>query len=297
MQASASLGRAARATIPCFTTILAVALQALNSSAQVTLAPPGDNSSVQVNPNGTVNNWVVDGNNILNPLSSGAEWFYDSVGTGTPTAIQNGTSGITSTPVTSPTADSQSFGSTYSYTSGAFSLQAVYTLTASPVGSGNSDLQENIDVKNTQATSLTFHFFQYANFTLTPPANVLLSEQTSKGVPLYTLAEVTGGTQMISESFVDAALNPGAPEGTITPSLTALTNTPAFMLAGPAVTTNGPGSAWILEWDVVIPTGGDFILNKDINVTVTPEPSALPLLVAGLGVFGLFNIYRRRKAA
>ena len=103
---------------------IAVSLQTLSGSAQVTNLAPGGNSSAQVNSSANViNNWVIDGNNILNPSANGVEQLFYSVGSGTPTGIQNGASSIVSTPVTQPTSDSQTFGSTYNYTAGQFSLQ------------------------------------------------------------------------------------------------------------------------------------------------------------------------------
>lgn len=293
-------GATAKRAATAFSAVLATISLALTSQAQVTLAP-GDNSSIVVNPStGSAANWIVDGNNILNSLSGGVQGLFYSVGGGTPAGIQSGTSGIVSSAVTHPTADSASFGSTYTYTSGAFSLQAVYTLTGGPVGSGNSDFQETINVKNTQATALTFHFFQYANFTIDPTATVALSTQTYRGTPLYTLAEINGGSLNLSE-YVDGSLNPGANKGTINSTQISAFLTPAagFQLPGSAVNTNGAGSAWVLEWDVTIPQNQTFILSKDIDVTgivPTPEPSEYALLSFGLLAFGAFRYYRRQPA-
>ena len=67
------------------------------------------------------------------------------------------------------------------------------------------------------------------------------------------------------------------------------------MLPGPASTVSGSGSAWLLEWDVTIGAGQEFDLNKDLNVTVTPEPGAVTLLGLGLLAFGAISFYRRRQ--
>ena len=134
---------------PVFLAVAFLGLHPSNVSAQVVALNPGDNSSIDINtsgPNAGAYDWVADGNNLLNPLGNGSQWFYYSVGAGTPSGVQN-IGAVNNTATTSPTPDSASFGSTY--TAGSFSLQAVYTLTGGPVGSGKSDLQETITVKNT----------------------------------------------------------------------------------------------------------------------------------------------------
>ena len=197
----------------------------------------------------------------MNSALGGFQNFYYSVGAGTPTPIQSGI-GVLSTPVITIAGDTASLNTTYGNGSNPFSLQAVYILTGGPVGSPNSDLTEDIDVKNNQATALTFHFFQYANFTV-PSPSVSLQTQLYQNTPLYTLAQVAGGSIALTE-YIDGTLNPGAEEGTITPpTVTALTTTAGFGLPGPAVNTSGPGGAWLLEWDVTIPVNGTFILSKD----------------------------------
>ena len=287
-------GANARTVRPVFFALLALTLRALNSSAQYTLAP-GDNSSVQVNPTGgnLVQDWTVNGINILNSALGGFQNLYYSVGnSGVPTPIQSGI-GALSVPSLSIVGDIATLNTTYGSGSTPFSLQAAYTLTGGPAGSANSDLTEIVNVKNNQTAPLTFHFFQYANFTV-PNGTVSLQTTLFRGTPLYTLAEVSGGPISLSE-YVDGTLNPGANEGTITPSLVALA-TPGFALSGPAVNISGSGSAWLLEWDVTIPVDGTFQLSKDVYATInspTPEPGVLSLLSLGLLGFGGFRFYRR----
>lgn len=289
MKTSTGFRGTAKAVFSTMCAICATALLPAVAPAQVTNLAPGDNSSIQVNPTGGgVFNWTIDGNNILNTTAGGNQWFYYSVGAGTPTAVQNGALNISSTAVTSPAADTASFGTTYTYNG--YSLQAVYTLTGGQPLSGSSDLQETINVKNTQATPLTFHFFQYANFTI-PNASVSLSTQLYRGTPLFTLAEINGGSMSLTE-YVDDSLNPGANEGEINPvSIVPITGSPA---------TSGPGSAWLLQWDVTLAANQTFILSKGIDVTgitPTPEPAQIWLLSLGLVAFGGFRYYRRRTAS
>jgi hypothetical protein len=296
MQATTTL-RSVSAKVSAATLFAGIllAFQAETGNAQITNLAPGDNSSAQVNAGANIiNNWNIDGVNILNPAGNGVEQLFYSIGSGTPAGIQSGASSITSTPVTQPTPDSQTFGSTYNYTGGQFSLQAVYTLTGSAPGTGTSDFQQNYAIKNLSGGALSFHFFEYANFTIGSGANVLLSEQTVKGVPAFTLAQVNGGVSL--SEFIDASLTPGALEGSITPNITALTSTPGYTLPGPASTMSGPGSAWLLEWDVTIGVGQEFDLNKDLNVVVTPEPGPVAFLGLGLVAFGALSFYRRRLA-
>jgi hypothetical protein len=290
-------GAHVRMVAPVFLAVLALGLQAVNSGAQYTLAP-GDNSSVQVNPTGgnLVQNWTVNGINILNSAAGGFQGLYYQVGGGVATPIQSGI-GALSAPALTVVGDTASLNTTYSTAGNPFSLQAVYTLTGGPAGSANSDLTEIVNVKNNLATALNFHFFQYANFTV-PNANVSLQTTLYRGTPLYTLAQVVGGPVSVSE-YVDGTLNPGANEGTITPNLVALTTTPGFGLPGPAVNVSGAGSAWLVEWDVLIPVNGTFQLSKDIYATLqtpAPEPGVVSLLSLGFLAFGGFKFYRRCSA-
>jgi hypothetical protein len=289
MKTSTGFRGAAKAAFSILCAISAAALQPTAAHAQATNLAPGDNSTVQIDPaGGAVDNWVVDGNNILNSATGGTQWFYSAVGAGTPAPIQNGALSISSTPVTSAAADTASFGTTYTYSG--YSLQAVYTLTGGQPLSGTSDLQETIDVKNTQATPLTFHFFQYANFTITG-GTVSLSSQLYRGQSLFTLAQISAPGVTLTE-YVDGSLNPGANEGEVNPvSIVPITGSPA---------TTGLGSAWLLEWDVTLAANQTFILSKDIDVTgipPAPEPAQLWLLSLGLAAFGGFRYYRRRPAA
>jgi hypothetical protein len=281
-----------------FLAVVALGLQIPDARAQLVTLAPGDNSSLQVNTSGAnagAVNWIVDGNNILNPVANGLQWFFYSVGAGTPAGIQQIGPPV-STAVTSLTPDSSSFGSTY--TDGAFSLQAVYTLTGGPVGSGNSDLQETITVQNTSAGALNFHFFQYANFTI-PNSTVSLYPINARGTPLYYLAQVNGGGISLSE-YVDGTLNPGANGGTITPpTLLSLTTTPGYQVPPGVVPVSGPGGSWLLEWDPTIQPNTSFTLSKDIDVTgitPAPEPAALSLFAFGLIGFCAFSFLRRRAA-
>jgi len=278
---------------PILLTAVTVALQAINGNAQYTLAP-GDNSSIVVNPSGgnLVQDWTINGNNILNSSVGGFQGLYYQLAGGVATPIQSGIGALTTVGPT-VVGDTASLNTTYSTAGNPFSLQAGYILTGSPAGSPNSDFQETINIKNNLATTLTFRFFQYMNLTV-PNATVSLQTTVFQGKPLYSLAEVSGGAVALSET-IDASLNPGANEGSITPNLTALTTVPGYGLPGPAVNVSGPGSAWELEWDVTLPVNGTFTVSKDIFATV-PEPSAFSLLSLGLLGFGAFKFYRRSSA-
>jgi hypothetical protein len=286
----------AKTGAPVLLTVLALGFQTVNSNAQ--LLAPGDNSSLVVNPSGgnLVQDWTIDGVNILNSASGGFQGLYYQVGSGVPTPIQSGIGALSSTGPTI-SGDTATLNTTYSTAGNPFSLQTVYSLTGGTPGSGNSTLTEVVNVKNTQATTLSFHFYQYAKFTV-PNSTVSLQTSLYRGNSLYTLAEVAGGISL--SEYVDGSLNPGASEGSVDPSLVALTTTPGFGLPGPAVNMSGSGSTWLLEWDVNIPANGTFILSKDIYATVpvspVPEPGTFSLLSLGLLGFGAFSFYRRRFA-
>jgi hypothetical protein len=293
MKTSSRFHRVApRGVLPAFFTAITLAFVAFNGGAQTVTLAPGDNSSIQVNTTGTnagVVNWDINGNDILNPAGNGLQWFYYSFASGTPAGIQNFGTAVSSG-ITKLSPDSESFGTTY--TGSGMSLQATYTLTGSQPGSGNSDFQQGIQLINNSGSQMVLHFFEYANFTVPNPSVSLFAINTHPN-PLYYLAQVSGVGVNLNE-YIQATVNPGANEGTITPSLASL-STPGFNLIGsPAVTTNGPGGAWLFEWDVTLNQGGSFDLLKDINAT--PEPGVLPLVALGLAAFGAFRILRRRSA-
>ncbi len=287
-----------------FLTVFVLVFQTPNSTAQITIQG-GGNSEVTIDPvNGGVADWTINGDDILNSTIGGLQWFaYETPG-GTPIGIQN--VGTLNTPDINISGNSTTLTTVYGNASSPFSLQAVYTLSGGPAGNQNSDLLENIDIVNNQATTLTLRFFQYANFTV-PNPSALLSTQLYHGVPLFTLAQVSGPVT-VSE-YVDASLNPGANEGTINqPFIQSLTPLPAglttapinFGLPGPAGNTNNAtSSAWLVEWDLTIAAGQNAIISKDINAEVlapVPEPTALPLVSLGLIGFGALWYYRRRPA-
>jgi hypothetical protein len=281
---------------PVFLTVLAFTLEAFNSSAA--LLAPGDNSSVVVNPVGgnLVQDWSINGFNILNSATGGFQGLYYSVGGGVATPIQSGI-GALSTVGPTVVGDTATLNTTYSTAGNPFSLQAVYTLTGGQVGSSTSDLTEDLTIKNNQATTLNIRFFQYANFTV-PNATVSLQTSLYRGTPLYTLVEVAGSGISVNE-YVDATLNPGAGSGSITPNLVDLTTIPGYGYAGPAVNTSGPGSKWALQWNFAIQAGQSVGLSKDIYVTIpqpAPEPGVVSLLSLGFLAFGGFKFYRRCSA-
>src|SRR3954465_2759411 len=126
---------------------VAVALVVLNTKAQTFHLTDG-NSSVSLTPGSSVgmNNWTVDGQNQLNQ-----QWFYFSVGN---SSLAAPISSLTLSPVAQPSASILNT----SYTGTGFSLQAVYSLVGGALGSGVSDLGEQIKIQNTSAAPLTFHF-------------------------------------------------------------------------------------------------------------------------------------------
>src|ERR1700722_2189146 len=130
---------------PILLTAVTVALQAFNGNAQFTLAP-GDNSSVVVNPAGgnLVQDWIVNGNNIMDSSAGGFQGLYYQLGGGVATPIQTGIGALTTTGPT-VVGDTASLNTTYSTAGNPFSLQAGYILTGSPAGSPHSEFQETIN--------------------------------------------------------------------------------------------------------------------------------------------------------
>lgn len=269
---------------------LAVTLQVLNTEAQTYTLTDG-NSSVSLTPGSSIgmNNWTVDGQNQLNQ-----QWFYYSVGNASVAAP------ISSLALATPVQPSGSLLNT-TYTGTGFSLQAVYSLVGGALGSGVSDLGEQIKIQNTSAAPLTFHFFQYADFNIGGTANNTVVQLAHNIRGLFGEALVSSGNIAISEN-VDTGISPGANRGEaaiFNSTLGNLTTIPGYQLNNN--TLAGPGHAtWAFEWDATIGINGTLIISKDLNiqgvsVAPAPEPATWSMISIGLIGLGARRFLGRRK--
>jgi len=227
-------------------------------------------------------NWTVDGASTLFQ-----QWFWYRIGPnnpeasintiGAPTVVTTGTQGLSAT-----------------YTASSFNLRVDYSLTGGTTGSGRSDMQETITIRNTSATALDFHFFQYSDFDLpgvgSPGGDNVSLGRNSLG--RFTEALQTHGSLSLSEVVADTVTTPGADHGEagyFADTLNRLNDgLPTTLNDNP---TAGPGDVtWAFEWDLHINPGDSAIILKDKNLQV-PEPTVAALVLLGLGAVTL----RRKK--
>ncbi|HVU26469.1 MAG TPA: hypothetical protein VHG71_01890, partial [Verrucomicrobiae bacterium] len=164
--------------------------------AQYTLT--SGNSSVAINASGAnsgVTSWIVNGQNQLND-----QWFWYRIGsTGPEYAINT---------IGTPTVDliSSSILQT-TYVSSQIQATILYSLVGGSAQSGTSDLSEQIAIQNLTSSSISFHFFQYADFNLGGTANND-SGQVTKAGSKYGGINQLDGTCMVSENVYTAVSQP-----------------------------------------------------------------------------------------
>jgi hypothetical protein len=163
------------------------------------------------------------------------------------------------------------------------------------VGSGVSDVTEQISIQNLTGSSQSFHFFQYADFNLGGTANNDSASATRAGKG-YNGVDQTDGFCHISEN-VDTVVSQSANEvqvATDNSLLMSLNNTTPTTLNN--YTSASGNIKWALEWDKTIAAGGTMIISKDMNIAGVipvnvPEPSMLSLF--GVAVIS-YSIRRYR---
>ncbi len=244
----------------------------------VTLNDANSSAQIAANTQQGMFNWTVDGINQLNQ-----QWFWYRIGTTGPEASINS---ISAPAITQPGANV----ATISYANALFSVSSTYTLRGGLAGSGASDIGESVVINNLSGAVLNLHFFQYSDFSLGgTPQNDFTALSRSMITGLYNEAAVWDANLVLTEN-VDTTASPGANHGEVAPigvtliSLNDGSPTTLSDVAGPL----GPGHyTWAFEWDLNIAVGDSIIISKDKNIqaALIPEPSALGLVLVGLGVF------------
>jgi len=163
---------------------------------------------------------------------------------------------------------------------GGLEIETLFTLRGGTNTSGNSDLAEQITIRNNSASTMSLSFFQFVDFDLGGDFN-------------DDSGQIVGGNtaqQSDNDFFVS--------ETVATPSPTFFQMDNAAVLAdlfadGNIDNLNGNASysgdaAWAFQWDITLAAGEQFIISKDKSVVPTPGSMML------LGAAGLIANRRRR---
>ncbi|MFZ0828695.1 MAG: PEP-CTERM sorting domain-containing protein [Verrucomicrobiia bacterium] len=177
------------------------------------------------------------------------------------------------------------------YANSTLSASILYSLVGGSPTSGASDLSETISIQNLSGASLSFHFFQYADFNLGNTPNNDSAQLTDLGRNYGGVIQYNGRGCQVSENVDTVVSHPAnhAQVGNGSTILNSLNNnTPTTFNDNTATTGN---INWGLEWDVNIAAGGTLIISKDLNMQgVTPgsvpEPSTWAFVLLGVLSFG-----------
>ncbi len=183
-----------------------------------------------------------------------------------------------------------------------FSVEILFRMDGGALGSGVSDIQEQIRIINTNAfgtPDLDLHFFQYVDFDLA-------------GTPLDdTVALLSSNTvlQTDGQGLMTAAETVVSPRATLhelgvigDPSVTAtrdkLDDGDADNLDPTVLLRTDVNATWAFQWDLRIPAGGTALISKDKAITfIIPVPIAIWPGLAALGMLGAGSWYRRRQSS
>ncbi len=226
------------------------------------------NSTAAINPDdfGGMDKWEVDGTDQLFQ-----QWFWYRIGE------DGGESSIDALGVqildSTPTYAHMQFGGP----DVGFDITISYSLIGGPLGSGASDIREEISINSWSEETLDFHFFQFSDFDLggngpdttvqfVSPGNVeqedvgtIISETSVSRLPTHYEA---GYAPLMRIAFWD--------------------NNPTVLSdAGGPVGFNDLG--WALQWDFQLAPGGSIAWSKFKSIRRVPEPFVPTVLLLGVG--------------
>jgi len=265
--------------------VLVVGLAPSSGHAAIYTLADG-NATVNVDPSSPagISNWVVDGKgyNLFQ------EWFWYRLDNGKAQSIDT----ISSAPVVNVVSPDHI---DITYTNAQLQVSVDLTLSGGSVGSGATDLAEQIKVNNVSGTNLALHFFEYTDFDLAP--NI---QDQAKMVNQNAVDQYYGNLKLTETSFGKAdrwEIN------TWPNTVNNLNGTAGYNLAQPNTVNNpnlgfeyGPADlTWALQWDKNLSPTGSFILSKDKELSVVPVPPSAILLGSGLLGLGLLR-YRRKSS-
>ena len=160
-----------------------------------------------------------------------------------------------------------------------------YSLAGGATGSLQSDMGEQITVKNTSEAAISLHFYEYVDLDLggTPnddTVNIVNGRVADQSDPFFTMAEVVVTPP---PSLYQAGNNVDVLDSVLGGTL-----------------TDNPGSytgnaAWAFEWDVTLNPGAALLISKDKEIGPVPEPMTMLGVLSGIGGVGAY--IRKRKMA
>jgi hypothetical protein len=240
-----------------------------------------DNSTANFNTASSANNsdWSVDGEDQMNQQA-----FWYRVGNSAEQSLH-------SLPIAFESAFNTNIDPNLDtlfvrYTGAGFNADVRYTLDGGALGSGSSNMGEQISITNTSGAPLDFHFFQYSDFEVSNTAG----DDTAVFTNANAVQQYDGGIRLTETVITPAASHREI--DTFPNTLNKLNDGVASTLSDtPAVGVPvGPGNlAWAYQWDFTVPVGGTVQISKqkNLNARLIPEPGTFAVLaLAGLLVAG-----------
>jgi hypothetical protein len=258
--------------------VIALLAFAMRVDASVGLSLTDGNSTAYYDPFSPagVYQWDVDAASVLKK-----QWFWYRIGNGAEQSIDS----IASAGSVSVTPLNPSSASLVYTMPGQFSIEMTLLLTGGSVGSGASDLTEQVKIKNLSGSTLDFHVFQYADFDLGAVDSVSLGQNL---LGKFNRATQTNGAAL-QETIVTPASR--AEVATVPLTLNSLNDGAATTLTSPLVAVGDV--SWAFQWDYTIAAGNTSPTIGIDKRLVVPEPSTA--VVAGLGLTLLLVSVRRRQ--
>ena len=245
------------------------------------------NSSAQINitnASAGVVNWTIDGVNSLN-----YQGFFYRVGNNPEALVQSISSSPTVSFVQVPNVLSKL---DVTYANATLSVQTLFQLTGSTVGSGKGGLSETITVKNLSGAPLNFHLFQYSDFDLSGVSGGQTAQFGFDSLLQPYMVTQTDGTRTLTET-VNANT---APIGRFQAD-TAFATLTSLNDGSPTTLGNSPFAAgnvtFAYQWDVILDPNGTLTISKLMNIV--PEPAVGSMLLAMTGLWA-WRHSRKRNA-
>ena len=249
----------------------------------VTLGLADGNSSVTIDLSSDrgLSDWIVDGVNLAPAAGGGVfdyrQWFWYRVGNNPEASIGTLTLGVNGVTDANFNGSPDTAFVSYSGPPG-LKINVTFTLAGGTLGSGTSDIGEQISLVNTSSQSITMSFFQYGDFQLTAPnvGGEMVSFTNSNTV------RETGSTGYVQETVhTPIATHQEAEAFPIT--INKLDDALPTTLSDN--TSAGPGDiTWAYQWDVTLAPAQTFLISKDMQAVI-PEPSTAILVFVGLIAF------------